>query len=172
MAMGPLVSSAVLILSLFGSPATADIFSCPGVIYLPSGTASINGLCCVGGVLTPPHLSNCPGWPICSGPSTTTQHTSPLSCATLIPVSDNSYSDLVASASASLQQSGTHIQTTITGPITAAPQTSLGSNSGGTATDSSNGSSSGGQTSTDGAVGLAAEVVAIGVGLLGVAALL
>ena len=89
-----------------------DIDNCPGVLYVASSDSSA---CCVGGTIQPLTLSDCDGWPVCQGPVTVTQTSEPLSCATVIPVTDSNYDSLISSASASLKNSGTHYQTTLAG---------------------------------------------------------
>ncbi|KAI0850696.1 hypothetical protein F5Y00DRAFT_260145 [Daldinia vernicosa] len=81
---------------------------CPGVRVVDSG---ISG-CCVGGHIDTPYLSVCDGWPICQGPTTTTQTTTPLSCATF--VNDGpSYTEVIASISGNLQAITTSFGTTL-----------------------------------------------------------
>lgn len=67
--------------------------ACPGSIQGNGGGVDDN-YCCVGGSA---QVSNCPGWPICSGAPTTTAK--PVSCATKITLTDSDYFELVSSAS-------------------------------------------------------------------------
>lgn len=76
-----------------------DGIFCPGVLQDVRITDSAtDGSCCVGGELT---LSNCLGWPICTGPTSFNPGTTTLSCATVIPLSASDYRQLISSASVS-----------------------------------------------------------------------
>jgi hypothetical protein len=90
--------------------ALADADNCPGVLNVEY--PSLTG-CCVGAAPQSVVVSSCPGWPICTGLATTSMNISPLSCATCILLTADNYNSLVASASRSLQQSGTNDWTTI-----------------------------------------------------------
>ncbi|KAF7557371.1 hypothetical protein G7Z17_g681 [Cylindrodendrum hubeiense] len=87
-------------LALFGVAAAVN---CPGVLD--------NDTCCVGGQLT---LSNCPGWPICTGPTSFDPATTTLTCATQIATSVDDYSEVVASASSKYLDSNGNIIATAT----------------------------------------------------------
>ncbi|KAF3055127.1 hypothetical protein GL218_07675 [Daldinia childiae] len=92
------------------SDQSGDIQDCPGVRVVDAGYSG----CCVGGHIDTPYLSVCDGWPICQGPTTTTQTTTPLSCATF--VSDGpSYTEVIASISGNLQAITTSFGTTLGG---------------------------------------------------------
>ncbi|KAI0101130.1 hypothetical protein F4814DRAFT_456075 [Daldinia grandis] len=98
-----------------------DVQDCPGVRVVDAGYSG----CCVGGHLDTPYVSVCDGWPICQGPTTTTQTTTPLSCATF--VSDGpSYTEVIASISGNLQAITTSFDTTLGGSQAIATATSSG----------------------------------------------
>ncbi|KAJ4300852.1 hypothetical protein N0V90_002940 [Kalmusia sp. IMI 367209] len=107
------------------SNARADT-QCPGV--LQGGSNDNDQLCCVGATLVDINLSTCPGWPLCTGPATASQEPQPpLSCAEVIPVTASDYDEKISKASASLEASGTHYQTTLAdGDVTAAPAPTSG----------------------------------------------
>lgn len=172
--MVPSASVVFFFLPLLGSVVHAfevNGVDCPGVFNINNG----NSACCVGGTIAPLQLSTCAGWPICTGPVTTTTTSTPISCATIIPYPTSDYSSLISSADSSMSASGTHFQTTLgDSPITAAPSTETASS--GTTTPSSAGSKSGSassSTSTGGAHGLTIGAMGIvGGALLAVAAML
>lgn len=141
---------------------------CPGVIKF-TGSGSDDGYCCVGGDLT---LSNCPGWPICTGPTTIDPRSTTLSCATTVPLSAADYSSLVSSASDSYYRtkgSGSADATSTPRPAsgvhggsaTATPTRGGGGRSGSTATASTNGVGKAVATVFPAAVGIAV-VAALG----------
>ncbi|KAF2101292.1 hypothetical protein NA57DRAFT_72734 [Rhizodiscina lignyota] len=167
----------------------ADSNNCPGVMYAQVDNTATTSGCCVGGHNNPLVISPCPGWPVCTGPTTTSQQSNLLSCATFIPATDDNYSDLVSSASVSLQKSGTNIRTTLgvnnNAKSTPAP-TSTGSSGGSASTGSgitqsqSQGSGSSASfvqsqsqsQSTGAAVPVVVELGAIAAGIFGAAVLL
>jgi hypothetical protein len=179
--------SVALVSVLFSSgSAVAKDHDCPGVLHAGSvnGGSETSG-CCVGGTLPPVVVSSCPGWPLCTGPATTSQSYGPLSCATNIPYTASNYDELISSASKSLEASGTHIQTTlmdaftlqiITSPTgTRSNAISIGS-SGGSASASPSGGDSSSTTeqamSTNGAVIFVKSFGGMGGALLGLIGIL
>ncbi|KAF2816587.1 uncharacterized protein BDZ99DRAFT_566399 [Mytilinidion resinicola] len=149
-------------LAFSAKPALADTNNCPGVLHVdgPSSTA-----CCVGATPQSVLLSSCPGWPICTGPATTSQTISPLSCATDIPLTADNYDSLMASASSSLKESGTNIRTTLgQNTIESNPTTTPVPPSGTAGPGSPSGSSVG--VSTNGGAMLVGSAAVVGSGLL------
>ncbi|KAI2601845.1 hypothetical protein GGR54DRAFT_645626 [Hypoxylon sp. NC1633] len=138
--------------SLFVSVAAAQITGvftnyCPGLQF-----SNLNEKgCCVGGEYEPPFLSSCSGWPLCQGPTTTTWHSKPISCATIVTLGPD-YDNQISSASASLEASGTHFVTTL-GTDANAVETATatpGQSSGGSGPTPTAGQESGSETgSTD-----------------------
>ena len=97
-----------------------DTTDCPGVLF---DYATVSG-CCVGGILPPVIVSTCAGWPVCTGPVTTTTTDTPVSCATIITYTDGAvYTSEVEAASSSIAASGTVYQTTLKSPDSAATPT-------------------------------------------------
>ncbi|KPI35491.1 uncharacterized protein AB675_11003 [Cyphellophora attinorum] len=75
---------------------------CPGAALgasINDGVAN-GGACCVAGTI---YLSDCPGWPICTGPTTSVP---PPQCSETIPLTASDYSARVSSAVASLSSQG------------------------------------------------------------------
>lgn len=140
----------------------------------------------MGGTLPPVVLSTCAGWPICTGPVTTTTTETPISCATIVSESESGYSSKISVASSSMAASGTNYPpgltianaaTTGSVPSSAASVTATttpATTSAGTAAGASS-SGNGGTNLGSGAVVsnvFLPVVVALGAGLLGVAAYL
>lgn len=109
----------------------------------------------------------------------------PLSCATVINYTDDNYSSLVSEASASMDASGTQIQTTLNGlsgggPITVGPSASAAANSGSTGVNApastvmgdSTASSATASSASGGGAAIAAQFGFVGSGVLGIVMLL
>jgi len=109
-----LITSPFLLLSLSSSVLSQvherDSPPCPGVLNIMTGSIPS---CCVGGVLPPLTLSVCAGWPICTGSTTVTPTTPPLSCVTYVAATGSDWNSIASSYSASLEKSGTTIHTTL-----------------------------------------------------------
>ncbi|KAK9444211.1 hypothetical protein VB005_01958 [Metarhizium brunneum] len=70
--------------------------TCPGVLHATANSQGSNTYCCVGGTL---NLSNCPGWPACTGPTSFDPKSTTLSCASTVPLTASDYNARVSSAS-------------------------------------------------------------------------
>ena len=86
-----LAASAGLLALLAASVAARN---CPGSIQ-NDGNSGNDQYCCIGGHVT---VSVCPGWPMCTGPTTVNPMAKP-SCATKVPWTASNYDQLVSSAS-------------------------------------------------------------------------